>query len=338
MVRFMLRYAVRRLFQMVLVLGVISIITFLLFWAGPRRPAREICNYHCTAQGIEEINHTYGFDRPVMVQYADYMSELLDPRGRDLGTEGSKEHCPWPCFDRSIHSGEQVWPMIADSVWPTFWLALGGAVLWLLGGVLLGVYAALRRGQLTDRLSVALGLVGASFPALVFGNLLLYVFVVRLKVLPFPEMQNASLFAAGPQAWLKFYILPWITLALVNAALYTRLTRSTMIDAMGEDFIRTARAKGISERRVVYKHGLRVALAPLVTTFGLDLGTLLGGAVITEQIFSIYGLGRLTIDALLGTDLPVIMAVTMLSAFFIVVANFLVDLVHAIIDPRIRVA
>lgn len=321
---------------MVLVLWVISVITFFLFWAGPVRPAREICNYACTAARIAEINHTYGFDKPLLVQYGNYMSGLVNPNGRDLGTEGSKEHCAWPCFDRSIHTGIQVWDSMVDALWPTLWLVAGGAVLWLVGGVLLGLGAALRRGQRFDRLSVGFSLFGASLSILVLGNLLLFVFVIKLHLLPFPEMANSALFEVGPWPWLKFYILPWITLALVNLALYTRLTRAEMIDAMNEDFIRTARAKGISEPRVVVKHGLRVAVAPIVTTFGLDLGGLLGGAVITERIFGIYGLGRLTIDAVIGIDLSVIMAVTLLSSFFIVIANFVVDVIYAVIDPRVR--
>ncbi|HZO69752.1 MAG TPA: ABC transporter permease [Kribbellaceae bacterium] len=332
----MVRYIVRRLLQTVVVLAVISLVTFLIFWAGPARPAREICNYHCTEATFAEIDRTYGFDKPVLVQYGTYMSGLINPDGRDLGSEGSKVHCPWPCFDRSIHTGLQVWDSITDAFWPTFWLAVGGAVLWLAGGVLLGIHAALRKGRRADKVSVAAALVGASMPALVLGNLLLFVFVVKLGVLPFPSTENAALFTVGPGAWLKFYILPWITLALVNAALYARLTRANMLDAMNEDFIRTARAKGLRERRIVYKHGMRVALAPLVTAFGLDLGTLLGGAVVTEQIFSIYGIGRLTIDAVLGTDLPIIMAVTMLGATAVVVANLVVDIVYAAIDPRVR--
>ena len=330
----MLGNVVRRLLQAVVVLWVISIITFLTFWAGPARPAREICNYHCTEARFAEIDRTYGFDKPVLVQYGNYMSGLLNPDGRYLGSEGSLFHCPWPCFDRSIHTGVLVWDSIAAAFWPTFWLAVGGAVLWLAGGVLLGLCAALRRGQALDKVSVALTLIGASMPTLVIGNLLLFVFVAKLKVLPFPDTENAAPLDVGPGPFLKFYILPWITLALVNAALYARLTRANMLETMNEDFVRTARAKGLSEGRVIYKHAMRVALAPLVTAFGLDVGALLGGAVITEQIFSIYGLGRLTIDAVLGIDLPVIMAVTLLGATAVVLANLVVDIVYAAVDPR----
>ncbi|NEA31232.1 ABC transporter permease [Streptomyces sp. SID13031] len=332
----MISFIVRRLLQMVLTAWLVSIITFALFWSSPVRPAREICNYNCNTARFAEINRTYGFDKPLIVQYGTYMSGLVNPHGRQLGSEGSKEQCDWPCFDRSIHTGIQVWGSITDAFWPTFWLAAGGAVLWVTSGVLLGVTAALRRGQWVDKAAVGLALIGASLPTLVIGNLLYLTFVVKLQLLPNPDAANFELSAAGPGAWLKSYLLPWITLAMVYAALYTRMTRAHMIDVMNEDFIVTARAKGLSERRVVYRHGLRAVLAPIITVFGLDLGNLLGGAIITEQIFSIYGMGRLTIDAVLGIDLPTIMAVVLVVTVFVVLANAIVDIAYAFIDPRVR--
>lgn len=332
----MARFLVRRLLLMVFTVWVISVITFALFWASGARPAREICNYHCTTARIDEINQAYGWDKPLVVQYGNYMSGLIKPGGRVLGIEGSQEQCDWPCFDRSLHTGIPVWDSVSDAIWPTFWLAGGAAVLWLSGGVLLGVVAALRKGRRLDRLSVGLALAGISFPTLVLGHLLYFAFIIKLQLLPAPEPANVALSTAGPAQWLKAYLLPWITLALVHAALYTRLTRATMIDTMKEDFIMTARAKGISERRVVFKHALRAVSAPILTLFGLDLGALLGGAVVTEQIYGIHGLGTLAVDAVLGIDLPVIMAVVLLAAVFIVVANVLVDVGYALIDPRVR--
>jgi peptide/nickel transport system permease protein len=334
----MVRYVARRLVQLVLVLWAVSMVTFLSFWAAPVKPARLICSYHCNAAMIEQINHDYGFDKPLLVQYGTYMSGLVNPAGRDLGHEGSKDHCAWPCFDRSLHTGRQVWDVMAESFWPTFWLAVGAAVLWLAGGVMLGVLAALHKGRRLDKLSVGLALLGASFPTLVVGHLLIFLFIVKLGVLPFPDMANASPFEAGVKPWLSFYLLPWITLALLNAALYTRLTRAVMLDTMNEDFIRTARAKGLPERRVVFRHGVRAALAPVATIFGLDLGGLLGGAVVTEQIFGISGLGRLSIDSVIGSDLPMIMGLVMFAGFFVVVANMLVDIAYALIDPRVRLS
>jgi peptide/nickel transport system permease protein len=334
----MFRYVVRKVLQLVLVVWVISVMTFFLFWATPANPALLVCGKNCTVARVAEVNATYGFDKPILVQYGKYMSGLVNPDGRELGSEGSLEACPWPCFDRSLQNGRQVWPTMAEAFWPTFWLATGAAILWLVSGVLLGLIAALRKGSWVDKLSVGLSLFGVSFPTLVFGYLLIFLFIVKTHILPFPDTANSALTIVGPGPWLKFYILPWCTLALVYAALYTRLTRANMIDTMNEDFIRTARAKGLGERKVIFKHGLRAALTPIVTIFGLDLGGLLGGAVITERIFSIQGLGRLSIVSVLASDLPIIMGVVMISAFFIVAANAVVDILYAFIDPRVRLS
>jgi peptide/nickel transport system permease protein len=334
----MFRYIVRRLLQMVLILWVISAITFALFWAGPAEPAALICGKDCTTERIAEINQTYGFDDPLVVQYGRYMSGLVNPGGRTLGSEGNERECAWPCFDQSTNNGLLVWDLIRQAAFPTINLAIGASIIWLVSGVLLGIIAALRKGRLTDKLSVGVALFAVSFPTLVMGYLLIYVFMVKLSILPFPTPGNESLFTVGPVKWFQFFILPWLTLAFISAAIYTRLTRANMIDTMNEDFIRTARAKGLSERTVVFKHGLRAALTPIVTIFGLDLGALLGGAVITEQIFSIQGLGKTAIDSVLSNDLPIIMAVVMVSSMFIVVANIVVDVLYAFIDPRVRLS
>jgi peptide/nickel transport system permease protein len=332
------RYVVRRLLQTVLILWVISAITFFLFWATPANPALLICGKNCNTETVAQVNQTYGFDKPLIVQYGTYMKGLVNPGGRMIGSEGNERKCSWPCFGESYQNGIPVWDSIADAFPATFWLATGAAVIWLVFGVLLGLLAALRKGKWLDKLSVGLALFGVSFPTLVFGYVLLFVFIVKLKVLPFPDTANAALFDVGPGPWLQFYILPWITLALIYAALYTRLTRANMIDTMNEDYIRTARAKGLDERTVVFKHGLRSALTPIVTIFGLDLGGLLGGAVITEQIFSITGLGKFSIDSVLSNDLPAIMGVVLFAAIFVVVANIVVDVLYAFIDPRVRLS
>ncbi|HZO67617.1 MAG TPA: ABC transporter permease [Kribbellaceae bacterium] len=332
------RYIIRRLLQLVLILWVISAITFFLFWATPANPALLICGKDCNTETVAQVNATYGFDDPLIVQYGTYMKGLINPNGRMIGSEGSERQCPWPCFGESYQNGIPVWDSIADAFPATFWLAMGAAILWLFGGVALGIVAALQKGKALDKLSVGLALFGVSFPTLVFGYLLLYLFIVKLQWLPFPDTANAALLTAGPGPWVQFYILPWITLALVFAALYTRLTRANMIDTLNEDFIRTARAKGLGERTVVFKHAMRAALTPIVTIFGLDLGGLLGGAVITEQIFSITGLGKFSIDSVLGNDLPAIMGVVLFAAIFIVVANIIVDILYAFIDPRVRLS
>lgn len=330
------RYLIRRLLQTVLILWVISAITFFLFWATPANPALLICGKNCNTETVAQVNATYGFDKPLIVQYGTYMEGLVNPGGRTIGSAGNERECAWPCFGESYQNGIPVWVSIKDAFPATFWLATGAAVLWLFFGVMLGLVAALRKGKWVDKLSVGIALFGVSFPTIVLGYVLLFTFIVKLKVLPFPDTANAALFTVGLGPWLQFYILPWMTLALVYAALYTRITRANMIDTMNEDFIRTARAKGLGERTVVFKHGLRSALTPIVTIFGLDLGGLLGGAVITEQIFSITGLGKFSIDSVLSNDLPAIMGVVLFAAIFVVLANVVVDVMYAFIDPRVR--
>ncbi len=332
------RYLIRRLLQTIVILWVISAITFFLFWITPANPALLICGKNCNTETIATVNATYGFDKPLIVQYGTYMKGLVNPGGREIGSEGSERTCAWPCFGESYQNGMPVWDSISDAFPATLWLATGAAVIWLFFGVMLGLLAALRKGKALDKLSVGLALFGVSFPTIVFGYLLLFLFIVKLQWIPFPDTANAALFEVGPVKWLQFYILPWITLALVFAALYTRLTRANMIDTMNEDYIRTARAKGLGEGTVIFKHGLRSALTPVVTIFGMDLGGLLGGAVITEQIFSITGLGKFAIDSVLGNDLPAIMGVVLFAAIFVVVANVIVDVLYAFIDPRVRLS
>ena len=206
-------------------------------------------------------------------------------------------------------------------------------VLWLVGGVSIGVVSALKRGSLFDRISMGTALAGVSLPIFFTGLIFLALFSYKWAI--FPNVQYVAI-TANPLLWAKNLVLPWITLAFLYAALYARLTRSGMLETMNEDYIRTARAKGLPERTVIVKHGLRAALTPIITIFGLDLGLLLGGAVLTETTFSLHGLGLFTIEAIQNQDLPEILGVTMLAAFSIVVANLVVDILYAVVDPRVR--
>jgi len=215
----------------------------------------------------------------------------------------------------------------------TLSLAIGAAVIWLVSGVSIGVLSALKRGTVFDRAAMGVALAGVSLPIFFTGLVLLELFVYRWNLLPAPTFVP---FTQNPFQWAQNLILPWITLAFLYAALYARLTRAGMLETMNEDYIRTARAKGLPERTVISKHGLRAALTPVVTIFGMDLGLLLGGAVITEYTFGLHGLGLFTIEAVQSQDLPEILGVTLLAAFFIVIANLFVDVLYAYIDPRVR--
>ena len=331
----MLRYIIRRLIALVALLVVTSMITFALFFATPANPAALACGRGCTTERIAEIKQTMGLDKPLVEQYGVYMLGIV--AGRDFGSGTARIHCPAPCFGRSFQNGEFVWTVIKRAAPITFSLAIGAAFLWLLAGVALGVLAAIRRGTWVDRLAVGFSLFGVSFPVILTGLLLLYFVCNKWQLLPYPDPANASLFEDGPWRWFQTFVLPWIVLAMLYASLYVRLTRANMIETMGEDYIRTARAKGLGERAVT-RHGLRAALTPIVTIFGLDLGGLLGGAVLTESIFGLPGIGRQSIQAVLSQDLPMIMGVVLFAAFFIVFANIVVDVVYGFIDPRVRLA
>jgi peptide/nickel transport system permease protein len=212
-------------------------------------------------------------------------------------------------------------------------LAIGAAVIWLVFGTAIGVLSALRRGTVFDRAAMGVALAGVSLPVFFTGLIALELFSYKWEI--FPNVQYVAL-TQNPLLWARNLVLPWITLAFLYAALYARLTRAGMLETMNEDYIRTARAKGLAERKVIVKHGLRAALTPIVTIFGMDLGLLLGGAVLTEFTFSLHGLGLFTVLAIQNNDLPEILGVVMLAAFFVVIANLIVDILYAVVDPRVR--
>jgi peptide/nickel transport system permease protein len=334
------RFLVRRLLGAVGVLLVVSFVTFGLFILPSKISGGSAAYLYVgkvsTPSQIAAVERCFGLDKPFFEQYKDYMVGIV--RGRDFcdGSVGGAQHCPAPCFGYSFQFGRPVWQLMMDRLPVTISLAIPAAILWLLAGVSVGVISALKRGTFVDRAAMMTALAGVSLPVFFIGLVLLYVFVYgTFAFLPPPNYEPLS---QNPKAWFQSLLLGWITLAFVSAALYARLTRANMLETMGEDYIRTATAKGLKPSRVVGKHGLRAALTPIITIFGLDLGALLGGAIITEKLFSLPGLGLLSIDAIAKQDLPIIMGVTLLGALFIVVANIIVDLVYAVMDPRVRLS
>jgi peptide/nickel transport system permease protein len=277
------------------------------------------------------IENKLGLNEPIYVQYGRFLRGLVF--GEHYTSGPSTTYCPPPCFGYSFKNQQPVWPLMVSSMPVTISLAIGAATLWLIGGVAIGVVSALRRGTLFDRFSMGVALAGVSLPIFFTGLLSLALFSYKWPIFPnvtfVPITQN-------PLLWARNLVLPWVTLAFLYAALYARLTRAGMLETMSEDYIRTARAKGLPERTVIVRHGLRAALTPIVTIFGMDLGALLGGAVITEHTFSLNGLGQFTILAIDNQDLPEILGVTMLAAFFIILANLVVDVLYAVVDPRVR--
>jgi peptide/nickel transport system permease protein len=280
---------------------------------------------------VHAVELKLGFNEPLYVQFGRYLKGIVLGAHYDDGP--SKTYCPAPCFGYSFKSDQPVWPQLISDAPVTLSIAVGGAVLWLVGGVAIGVLSALRRGSLFDRFSMGVALAGVSLPVFFTGLIALELFSYKWAL--FPNVHFVGI-TQNPFLWAKNLVLPWVVLAFLYAALYARLTRAGMLETMNEDFIRTARAKGLPERTVIVKHGLRAALTPIVTIFALDLGGLLGGAIIVEYTFSMHGLGLFTIEAINNQDLPEIMGVVLLSAFFIVVANLAVDIFYAVLDPRVR--
>lgn len=341
-------YVIRRLISVVLMLVALSFVTFWLFTKAPADPARLTCGKSCTPTIIEANRHRLGLDEPFMTQYGRFIVGIpcgnsFPPVGGtftclrlhpELQEAGGAIYCPPEpvALGYSVRKSDCVTPLIKDAFPVTASLAVGGVVLWMILGLSVGIYAALRRGRWQDRLAMAGALVGYSFPSFFIALLLLYFVVLTWHILPLPHWVP---FTENPWQWFTNMLLPWIAIAILNAAFYARLTRNQMLETLGEDYIRTARSKGLAERRVIYKHGLRAGLTPIVTAVGLDFAFLLGGAIITEQVFTLPGLGKLTLDSTLQLDLSVIMAAVLLAGFFVIMANLIVDLLYAVIDPRV---
>jgi peptide/nickel transport system permease protein len=316
-----LRFLIRRLALGVVVLWAITTVVFVMFFVAPSHVAQLIAGRQSTPQTVALVSHRLGLDRPILTQYGDYLWRLLHG---DLGY--------------SYYNSTPVTTLIGQRIGVTASLALGAAVIWILIGVSSGVVAAVRPRSFADRAVTATALLFYSMPVFLLGLILLYFLFFRLTLSGidiFPGSGYVPL-SQDPLGWAQHLALPWLSLALVTAATYTRLTRGAMLDVLGEDYIRTARSKGMRERRVTYRHALRGALTPMVTQLGIDLGTALGGAIITENVFGLPGLGALAVQSVVQQDQPVIIGTVILAAGFIVVSSIVVDLVYAVLDPRVR--
>ncbi|WBB54973.1 ABC transporter permease [Verrucosispora sp. WMMD573] len=326
----MTRFLVKRTLSAVLTLFAVSVLTFLMFFALPRDPVTGMCPKNCNPERLERVREELGLSDPLVDQYAGYMLGIVT--GRDLGgAQGGR--CDAPCLGWSYVNNEAVTDTLARVVPVTLSIVIPAAVLWLLLGVGLGLVSALRRGTWVDRAAIGFTLAGASVQLYFVGAVLLLVFVYTLGWLPVPSY--TSLFD-DPVRWAGGLVLAWLSLALLFSAGYARLVRAQLLETLGEDFVRTARAKGLSGTAVYGRHALRAAITPVVTVAGLDVGAALGGTVITETTFGIQGLGRTAVDAVRAGDLPTIMATVLVAAVFVVLANLLVDLLYAVIDPRVR--
>ncbi|BCJ25972.1 ABC transporter permease [Actinocatenispora sera] len=327
----MARYLIRRILLAVLTMFAVSVVTFLLFFAVPTSPAYVMCGKQCDAHAIAQTEHRLGLDQPTYVQYGQFMKGMV--AGRTYGTGDLAVKCPAPCLGFSFRTNEPVTDIIKRTVPVTVSIVVGALVIQTVLGVGLGMISALKRGSVFDKTAVGVSLVGASMQIYFFGPILLLIFVYSLHVLPNPGYTSPF---DDPAQWFTQLLLPWATLGFLNSAIYARLSRAQMLETLSEDFVRTARAKGLPKRKVYARHALRAAITPIVTIAGLDLGGALGGAVITETVFGVNGLGRTAVQAVNDLNLPVVMGTVLLAAFFIIVMNIIVDVLYSVIDPRVR--
>ena len=321
----MAAYILRRLGWAILVLLAVTMITYFIFYKlPPGAPALRFVGKQPTPQSIALVRHNLGLDRPFYIQYGKFVKAIVF--GDKFG---------WPGLGYSYDSSVPIREKIIEKAPRTLSLIGGAAILWLVGGVLIGVVSAIKRRTAVDRLAMGFALFGISAPVFWLGLMALFIVWYKLNL---TAGTGYTPFSQSPREWASHLILPWIVLALLYAAIYARMVRGNLLDAMGEDYIRTARAKGLSERRVIFRHGLRASLAPIVTMFGLDIALLVGGAVITESVFNLDGLGFMAVDSVFRQDLPATLGVVLVATFAIVVMNLVVDILYAFLDPRVRFA
>ena len=329
-----MKYALRRLAAAGMLLIIVIFVTFGLFMAVPADPARLSCGKYCDEETKARIRHSMEIDLPIQEQYYRFLKGVVVGRTYRAGTD-SEVKCAAPCLGYSFRTDESVTAIIKRSAPVTFSIALGASLIWLTGGVLIGMLSALRKGTWVDKIVQSIALFGASLQIYLVGWVLLLFLVIKWNILKMPSYSSPF---SNPLEWMRGLALPWITLAFLSMASYARLTRAGMIETLSEDYIRTARSNGLSKRRIQFKHALRAAITPIITIFGLDLGGLLGGAVITESTFGLHGIGSVALEAVRELDLPVIIGTVIFSAFFIIMANLIVDLLYAVLDPKVRTA
>jgi peptide/nickel transport system permease protein len=319
----MVVYILRRLLWAVVVLLAVTLITFFIFYKlPPGDPALRFVGKQPTTESIALVRHNLGLDQPFYVQYGKFLKAIV------LGDKYG-----WPGLGYSYDSSVPIRDKIIEKAPRTLSLIVGASILWLGLGVLVGVISAIKRRTAVDRIAMGFALFGISAPVFWLGLMALFIFWYKLSL---TAGTGYTPITESPTQWASHLILPWIVLALLYAAIYARMVRGNLLDAMGEDYIRTARAKGLSERTVIFHHGLRASLAPIVTMFGLDIALLVGGAVITETVFNLDGLGFMAVDSVFRQDLPATLGVVLVATFAVVFMNLVVDILYAFLDPRVR--
>jgi peptide/nickel transport system permease protein len=314
----MTRFAVRRIVAMIATLFAISLVTFAIFEAIPSDPAVRLAGRHATPQQVQQIAEKYGFNKPFYVQYARTMKNIFTGQAY------------------SYTQGFSVTDEIKAGLPATLSLALGAGLLWLTTSIIVGTLAAVRAGRYTDRMLTVLSMAGVSFPPFFLGAVLIYFLGYEAHIFPLGGYVKLT---SDPWQWLTHMILPWFTLSVLFVGFYSRVLRSTILDTVNEDYVRTAHAKGLSDRQVLLRHTLRNSLIPIISLWGLDLAQVIGGgAILTESVFNLHGVGQLAAQSIAGLDIVVILVIVMFTAFVVVILQAVIDIAYALLDPRIRLA
>ncbi|MHB8657084.1 MAG: ABC transporter permease [Solirubrobacteraceae bacterium] len=313
----MTRFVVRRLLSMALVMVIVSVVTFVVLVKIPGGdPGQRLAGRSATQAEVHEIEVKYGFTKPIYVQYANTMQNIFTGQAY------------------SYTQGFNVLDEIRQGLPATLSLALGAGILWLLASILVGTLAAIRAGRYTDRVLTVLSMAGVSFPPFFLGAVLIYFLGYKAKIFPIGGYVK---FTSNPWQWVVHMIMPWFTLSVLFVGFYSRVLRSTILDTVNEDYVRTARAKGLSERQVLIRHTLRNSLIPIISLWGLDLAQVIGGgAILTETVFNLHGVGQLAADSIGRLDIIPLLAIVLLTAFAVVALQALTDILYAYLDPRIR--
>ncbi|MFB7496894.1 ABC transporter permease [Streptomyces sp. NPDC056161] len=326
-------FVLRRTVGTAVTLLAISVIVYVVFYATPGNVAQITCGPRCSPEQVHQVAQQLRLDDPLYLRYGHFLQGLFT--GQDYSTGVSVEHCSAPCLGLSYQTGQQVLAIILNKLPVSLSLVLGAMVLWLLLGVGTGVLSAWRRGRISERLLTAVTLAGTATPVFVIGLVLMIVVCGELHLLPFPQYVN---FTDDPEQWAWNLLLPWLSLALIEAAAFARLTRAAMLETLAEDHIRTFRAYGVGERSVVGRHALRGALAPVIALNANNVGSAIGGAVLTETLFGLPGIGQELVHAVDVVDLPVIVGMVLVIGFFVVIANAVADVLYAVADRRVVLA
>jgi peptide/nickel transport system permease protein len=328
-----IRFAGRRLLQAAVVLLVLAAVLYAVFYLAPGNAAQLACGPRCSPAQVAQVRTQMGLDDAVYVQFWHFVQGVF--AGHDYSTGTGTLHCPAPCLGQSYRTGDLVTHIVGEKLPATASLAVGAMVLWLVLGVGTGLVSALRRGTVVERLLTGFTLVGTATPVFITGILLLLLCCSWLRLLPYPTYVPLT---SDPQQWAWNLLLPWLALALVEAAKYARLTRSSMLETLAEDHIRTFRAYGVGEGALVRRHALRGALASVIALSALDLGTMFGGALLTETLFGVPGLGQQLVQSVQLKDLPVVVGIVLVMGLAVVVANALADVLYALTDRRVVLA